>query len=153
MINKIEILKTELAKPEYAELVNVEQQNYPAIAQLLNNKPSIPNPVPQEAVWKCPTILELFGAITPTEAIELYKIPWLVADIRTSIDLKNQANLQAYFLMIQALVSAESQANLQALLTATQLDPSYQSQIPGQSKAEELGIYPVNEIDVQGALN
>lgn len=151
MTNKTEILKTELAKPEYQELVAL--QNYPAIAQLLNNRQIAPNPTPQSDVWKCPTILEVFAAITPTEAIELYKIPGLVADIRMSLDSKNQANLEAYFLMVQSLISTESQANLQTLLTATEPDPKYQSQILEQSKAEELGIYPVSEIDVQGALN
>lgn len=151
MTNKIEILRVELAKPEYDDLVAA--QNYPAIAQLLNNKPLIPNPTPQETVWKCPTILELFGAITPTEAVELYKIPGLIADIRTSIDLRNKPNLEAYFSMVQSLVSPTSATNLQALLNATELDHSYQSQILGVSRAEELGIYPVSEVDVQGALN
>ena len=153
MTSKIEILKTELTKPEYADLVNVDHQNYPAISQLLNNRPLIPNPAEQQTVWKCPTILQLFAAITPSEAIELYKIPGLISDIRTSIDLKNQANLQAYFLMVEGLVGAGSQANLQALLNDVEPDPNYQLQISGQSRADELGIYPVSDIDVQGALN
>lgn len=151
MTNKIEILQQELKSSFYQQMV--ESQDYPGIAMLLNSNPVDPNPEPQSEVWKCPQILELFAAITPTEAIELYKIPNLVADIRISIDLKNQANLEAYFLIVQSLVSAESQANLQTLLTATQPDPNYRNFITRQSRAEELGIYPVSEIDVQGALN
>lgn len=150
-MNKTEILQQELTNPFYQQMVT--EQDYPGIAMILNSNPVSPNPVPQGNVWKCPTILELFGAITPTEAIELYKIPGLVADIRTSIDLKSQTNLEAYFSIIQSLVSAESQTSLQTLLTATEPDPNYRDFILGLSKAEELGIYPVSEIDVQGALN
>lgn len=153
MTNKIEILRQELAKPEYQELVNVEQQDYSAIAQLLNNRPIIPNPVPQENVWKCPQILELFAAITPQEGIELYKIPNLVEDIRTAINERKRESLNAYFSMVQSLVRPASVSNLQALLNQEISDSNYQQNILGLSKAQELNIYPVSEIDVQGALN
>ncbi|QLE42269.1 hypothetical protein FD723_18795 [Nostoc sp. C052] len=151
MVNVIEILKSELAKSEYTALV--QSQDYPAIASLLNKKPLIPNPVGQITVDKLPTILELFAAITPAEAIEIYKIPGLVADIRVAADSKNKASLQAYLVIVSGLLSQQSKDAVQILLNQTQLDPNYQSQIPGQSKAEQLGVYPVSPSQVQEALN
>ena len=152
-MNKTEILQTELAKSEYQEWV--EQQNYPAIAELLNSRPLIPNPVEQQTIWKCPTIDEIMTAVTVVEAGQLYDKPGLIADIRIALDSKIQARVEFYFSIVLSynLLSAESQASLQALLTDTHLDPNYRSQILGQSKSDELGIYPVLDIDVQGALN
>jgi len=41
-MSKLDILKTELANPEYQELVNSPQQNYEELTRILNNKPLIP---------------------------------------------------------------------------------------------------------------
>ncbi|MHC5939257.1 hypothetical protein [Nostoc sp.] len=89
----------------------------------------IPNPVPQTTVDKIPTILELFGAIA-AQAIEIYKLPGLVADIRTATETKNKPSLEAYLAIVSSLLSQQSSYAIAALLAQTELDPSYQSQIP-----------------------
>jgi hypothetical protein len=148
---RIEIIKEELTKEQYALLV--EDQDYPVIANQLNEKPLIPNPTPQATVPKIPAILELFGAIAPVEAIEIYKIPGLVGDIRTAAETRNKAALEAYFTIVSGLLSEKSKTAITALLNQTQLDPNYRAQINGQSKAELLQIYPVTASQVQEALN
>lgn len=151
---KLEILKQELAKPEYASLVNVEQQNYPAIAALLNNKPLIPNPIPQQQVPKQVTIEDVVGLVTSQER-------FVIAETKTYDRILDAARQNRFDWMLgnlQTLLSGGviSQGSYDAIVAKfqeTELDPNYQPQILGQSKAEELGIYPVSEIDVQGALN
>jgi hypothetical protein len=151
MNHNIEIIKTELANPSYVSLIAA--QDYLGIANLLNQKPLIPNPVTQATVAKLPGILDLFGAIAPAEAVEIYKIPELVGDIRSATQIGDKAALQAYFVIASSLLSQQSQTAVTTLLNQTQLDPNYQSQIPGQSKAEQLGIYPVTPSQIQEALN
>lgn len=151
MTNNIQIIKTELTNPSYASLITV--QDYVGIANLLNQIPLIPNPVAQATVDKLPGILDLFGAIAPAEAVEIYKIPGLVQDIRTATETSNKAALQAYFVIASTLLSQQSQTAVQTLLNQTQPDPNYQSQISGQSRAEQLGIYPVSPSQIQEALN
>lgn len=120
---------------------------------MLNQKPLIPNPSAQITVDKLPSILELFGAIAPAEAIEIYKIPGLVQDIRTATQIGDKAALQAYFVIASSLLSQQSQNAVGTLLSQTQLDPNHQLQIPGQSKSEQLEIYPVTPSQIQEALN
>ncbi|MBN3946424.1 MAG: hypothetical protein HWQ38_08000 [Nostoc sp. NMS7] len=146
----LNIIKTELAKTDYTDLVKAK--DYQGIADNLNNRPLIPNPVPQATVDKIPTILELFGAIAPAEAIEIYKLPGLVADIRTAAETKNKAALQAYLAIVSSLLSQQSKDAITALLAQTQLDPSYQPQITSLSTAEKLGIYPVIPAQIQSAI-
>jgi hypothetical protein len=148
---KNEILKTELQNEQYADLV--DSQDYQAIANQLNYQPLILNPLPQGKVWKCPEMLDLFGALTPGEALELYKIPNLVSDIRLSVDLRSKDNLMAYLMIVQGLISAESASKIQVLLEATEDDPGYQQYIKGESRSQQLGIYPVSSFEVQGVLN
>ena len=148
---KAEILKTELENEQYADLIDL--QDYQAIADQLNHQPMTLNPLPQGRVWKCPEMLDLFGALTPGEALELYKIPNLVSDIRLSVDLKSKDNLMAYLMIVQGLISPESAGKIQSLLEATEDDPGYQQYIKSESRAQQLGIYPVSSFEVQGALN
>lgn len=148
---KAEILKTELENEQYADLIGL--QDYQAIADQLNYQPMTLNPLPQGRVWKCPEMLDLFGALTPGEALELYKIPNLVSDIRLSVDLKSKDNLMAYLMIVQGLISPESAGKIQALLEATEDDLGYQQYIKSESRAQQLGIYPVSSFEVQGALN
>lgn len=143
----LNIIKSELEKPDYADLVKA--QDYQGIADNLNDRPLIPNPVPQSHVDKLPTILELFGAIAPAEAIEIYKLPGLVSDIRTAAETKDKAALLAYLTIVSSLLSQKSKDAIAALLAQTELDPSYQSQVSAQSIAETLGIDPVTPGQIQ----
>lgn len=152
MVNKIDTLKVELAKPEYGDLVAT--QNYSGIAQLLNNKPLIPNSVPQQQLPKTVTIENVIGLVTPQER-------FAISETRTydrMLDAANQGRFDWVLGNLETLlgggvISQGSYDGIVAKFQETELDPNYQTQILGQSKAEELGIYPVSEIDVQGALN
>jgi hypothetical protein len=148
----IDILKTELNSIEYADLV--KSQNYPAIADLLNNRPSIPNPVPQANVPKIPTIEEVITLVKPQEV-------FAISETKTYdrvLDALRQKNLTLIIgntqtLLAGGVLSQSSYDAIIAKLEETEPDPSYQSQIPGQSRAEDLGVYPVNASQVQEALN
>ena len=59
----------------------------------------------------------------------------------------------AYLMIVQGLISPESAGKIQALLEATEDDPGYQQYIKSESRAQQLGIYPVSSFEVQGALN
>jgi hypothetical protein len=148
---KIDIIAQELEKPEYSSLAAA--QDYPGLSQQLNQKPLINNPTPQADIPKPITILELFNCVTPQEGLEIYKIPNLKPDIDHAIANSLRQNLAALLAIVSQLISEESSGKIQALLSEEIPDPSYQPQISGQSRAEELGIYPVTNEDIQSALN
>jgi hypothetical protein len=151
-MNRIEILKTELIKEEYTPLI--ESQSYDSIANILNERLLIPNPTPQTEVSKIPTIESIAGLVTPQErfaiaetrtydrildAVRQNRIDWIIANLQT--------------LLGGGVISQNSYDAIITVLEETELDPNYQPQIPGQSKAESLGIYPVTASQVQEALN
>jgi hypothetical protein len=148
---KIDIIAQELEKSEYTNLVAA--QDYPGLAQQLNQKPLIDNPTSQADIPKPITILELFNCVTHQEGLEIYKIPNLKPDIDHAIANNLRQNLAALLAIVSQLISEESSGKIQALLSDEIPDPSYQSQVLGQSRAEELGIYPVTNEDIQSALN
>jgi hypothetical protein len=73
------------------------------------------------------------------DALQQKKLTWIIG------------NTQA--LLAGGVLSQSSYDAIIAKLGETEPDPSYQSQIPGQSRAEDLGVYPVNASQVQEALN
>jgi hypothetical protein len=153
MVNaNIEIIKEELTKEEYALLV--ESQDYSAIAGLLNQKPLVPNLTPQAEVPRLPTIESIAALVTNEErfaiaetrtydrildAVRQNRIDWITGNLQT--------------LLGGGILSQNSYDAIALKLQETQLDPSYQIQIQGQSKAELLGVYPVTASQVQEALN
>jgi hypothetical protein len=152
MTSRIEILQTELANIKYADLVKA--QNYPAIVGLLNNRPLIANPDTQTEVPKIPTIEEVITLVKPQEVLA-------ISETKTYdrvLDALRQKNLtwiigNTQTLLAGGVLSQSSYDAIIAKLEETEPDPSYQSQIPGQSRAEYLGVYPVNASQVQEALN
>jgi hypothetical protein len=153
-MNKIERLTQELQLSQYQELV--QSQNYPAIAQLLNNRPLINNPEAQQTVLKRWHLTELFVAAqtSPQEAGAIYQAG-LKQDIEFSLNNNLRENLSALLSIATAmnLLSSQSANNIQNCLNQTELDPTYKAQIQGVSRAEELNIYPVYDYDIQAALN
>ncbi len=150
-MTNIDILITELENEQYEDLVTA--QNYPAIAAQLNLRPLIDNPLPQQDIPKQLTLVDLFQAITPEEAVETFKIPGLLDRIETVVNANDRVNIIILFAIVKTFISQNSQNNLTDLLAETEPDPSWQAQIIGTSRAEELGIHPVNEMQVQSALN
>jgi hypothetical protein len=146
----LELLKIELGKPEYLELVTAE--DYPGLVNILNNKPLIDNPEPQQVISKPVTIIDLWQQITPQEGLEIYKISNLKPDIDNAIATNNLNNLQILLAIASQIISAESTQKLQALLLQTIPDPNYKSQMQGESVAEKLGFL-IGEAEIQSALN
>jgi hypothetical protein len=152
-MSKITILQTELESSEYTVLVS--NQDYPAIANLLNNKPLIDNPEPQADVPTQLSLLALFEAITPLEGAEFFKNynGSFINRIEQAVNANDRQNIEALFGIVKTFISQESQNNVTALLDLTEPDPNWQPQVLGQSRAEELDIYPVSAQEVQEALN
>jgi hypothetical protein len=150
-MNRIEIIKQELEKDKYSELI--AKQNYPAIALLLNQKPQTDNPEPQKNIPKPLKILDLWQQITPEEGLEIYKIPDLKANIENAVDLNKRDSLEALIAIASLLVSEESKTKINALLAETIPDPNYKPFIVGESIAEELGLELVFDFEIQAALN
>lgn len=154
MTSRIDIIRSELqGDPEglgYAELGS----NYPAIAERMNQRPLVTNPVAEAPlVLKRLGIRDLFAAITPTEARALYMIPGFRDDVQKAAEAGDRVALQMYVAIAAADLSQESIAALTALMQATELDPNWQAQVPGDSLFMQLGIAPVRASHVQEAMN
>lgn len=150
-MNRIEIIKQELEKPEYLDLM--EKQDYPALANMLNQKSTISNPEPQVQIPKPITTIDLWQRITPQEGLEIYKISKLKADIDAAIASNNRTSLAALFAITSQLISQTSKEKIESLLAETIPDPNYKSEIEGESIAEKLGLELVREDEIQSALN
>lgn len=150
-MNKIEIIKTELQKPEYQELII--KQDYPRLAEILNKKPLIDNPESQKTISKPITTIGLWQQITPQEGLEIYKIPALKPDINEAVASGDRQSLQALLAIASQILSPESVAKIQTLFSQKIPDPSYKARIQGESVAESLGLGFVREDEIQAALN
>lgn len=154
MVNRIEIIRSEINNdPEgigYADLGD----DYAAIAAAMNARPMIDNPVTEAPqVAKRLGIRDLFGAITPAEAKSLYMIPGFRDDVQEAAEAGDRAALQMYIAIAGDDLSQESVAALATLLQQTEADLTWTAQIPGQSRATVLGVAPVRAADVQEAMN
>jgi hypothetical protein len=154
MTSRIDIIRSELqGDPEglgYAELGS----NYPAIAERMNQRPLVTNPVAEAPlVLKRLGIRDLFAAITPTEARALYMIPGFRDDVQKAAEAGDRVVLQMYVAIGAPDLSANSIAALTALMQATEADPTWSAQIPGDSRSTVLGVAPVRATDVQEAMN
>ena len=154
MTNRIEAIRAELQNdPEGLGYASLEQ-NYPAIADAMNARPMIDNPVTEAPqVPKRPGIRDLFGAITPSEARALYMIPGFRDDVQEAAEAGDRVALQMYVAIAGEDLSQQSVAALAALMQQTEDDPNWSAQIPGQSRATVLGVAPVKAADVQEAMN
>jgi hypothetical protein len=134
--------------PELSEL----GQDYPAIAAALNARPMIENPTARQIVPKTFTINDVFHAITPVEALELYKIPNFRQDVERALAQHDMTGIQNYMMIASSLLSPESLGKLGTLMVATEDDPNWQATIAGDSIAMVNGWGRVTEHDVQAAL-
>lgn len=127
-------------------------QDYPAIAAALNARPQVDNPVGRQKTPRGFTINDVFQAITPVEALDLYKIPGFRQDVERALAQNDRVGLQNYMMIASSLLSVESQVSLGALLSAEEDDPSWQATVTGDSIAMAQGWGRVTEHDVQAAL-
>lgn len=154
MTSKIDTIRSEIQNDPtgvgYADLGD----NYAAIAQAMNARPLLDNPVAEAPqVPRRLGIRDLFGAITPTEARALYMIPGFRDDVQEAAVAGDRVALQMYIAIGAPDLSENSIAALTALMQQTEDDPTWTAQIPGQSRATVLGVAPVRPADVQEAMN
>lgn len=154
MTNRIEAIRSELQNDPGGMGYAALGQNYPAIADAMNQRLMVANPVTEAPqVAKRLGIRDLFAAITPTEARALYMIPGFRDDVQKAAEAGDRVALQMYVAIGAPNLSANSIAALTALMTATEADPAWSAQIPGDSRATVLGVAPVRATDVQEAMN
>lgn len=150
--------KTELAVLQ-AEIKNDPEglgysglgQNYPAIADLLNKRPELPNPEPQQKVPKQWTTIGLLPLIQPDEAWKFYNTPKFLEDVEQACLANNRDMMMALFgiTKMNGLLSQMSQEALLSALAETEPDPSWTPTILGDSRATILGLPFVQPSDVQ----
>lgn len=126
-------------------------QDYAGLAAEMNTATAVQNPEAQQDKPKRHALLELFGAVQPSEALAIYNVPDLKADLSRAADSNDTAAIAAYFQLIvgAGLLSVESQAAVAALLAETEPDPIWTATIAGPSLAAAAGLPVVRPADVQ----
>lgn len=150
-MNAQQMMELEAYIEETAEL-KAMGQDYPAIAAALNARPMVENKNERKKTQKIFTINDVFQAIAPGEALELYKIPGFRQDVERALAQNDRIGLQNYMMIASSLLSVESQLALGALLSAEEDDPNWQPFVVGDSLAMAQGWGRVVEHDVQAAL-
>lgn len=158
MTNRIDIIRSEIQNdPEglgYAAL----GQNYPAIADAMNARPMIDNPVTEAPqVPAKPSLAQLFGAELQADQVgtlaAIEKFGNLLDMASAAIDKGDTQSIMAHIAIFGSTMNANGKAALAAAVSATQPDPTWTAQIPGDSRATVLGVAPVRATDVQEAMN
>lgn len=140
-------LANELKNPQYAKLV--AGQRYPELAAMLNAKPMIDNPTPQPTRSKLITWSAFMTALSDTDGVKLYDHGALASDMKAALAANDRAMAQDLWRSIRTFLSPASITAVQAAFQQTELDPTYQAMIPGQSVADTLGLGTVRASDVQ----
>lgn len=158
MVNRIQIIKNEIENDPtgigYADLGS----DYPAIAQAMNARPMVDNPVteaPQVPVK--PTLAQLFSAAMqadPTGTLTAIEKFGNLFDLATrAIASGDTEGIQAHLAIFGSQMNDAGKAALLAVVSQTQDDPNWTAQIPGQSRSTVLGVAPARASDVQEAMN
>jgi hypothetical protein len=160
-----DLLKTELQKPAYAGL-GVGQ-----VWKLLNNKSMIPNPVPQPMIQgstiiqtsaimdavKWATVLDVGGKINYADKTKPKELKQAIAGQILFGNISIDVGLQVTKDAMADLVSegALTQKQVDNINELTKIpDPTWQAEIPEQSRAEELlgNGWIVEGFDVRGII-
>lgn len=141
-------LAAEIQTGAYADLGD----NYPAIAARLNAQPEIPNPEPHGMTPLCVTYTDILGCLTPDERLTLYERGGLVAELQACCTRERQSELPQVLTVAQPLWCAATQQAIVALLTTTEPDPDWQPMIAGPSRAQQIGLPVVRDMDVQSVM-
>lgn len=158
MTNRIDIIRAEINNdPEglgYAELGS----NYPAIAERMNQRPMVANPVTEASLVPVkPSLAQLFGAALQADqtgtlaAIE--KFGNLLDMASAAIEKGDSQSIMAHIAIFGSTMNSAGKAALAAAASQTQTDPTWSAQIPGDSRSTVLGVAPVRATDVQEAMN
>lgn len=144
-------LATELTDARYSALL--AQQDYEAIAALLNVRDPIANPIAQPTVDKRISLEDFVKALKPAEVVTVYQNGALVQAYAASLEADDRKLTRQYWRGLKTLVSPETVTAIEALQAATQPDPAWQPTILGPSRASVLGLPRVTPADVQAVDN
>lgn len=145
-MNRLQIIKNEIISENLTGTVE-------EITEYFNNKPLIDNPITEPPqVPANVTLSQIFGAAIqndPTGAFSaIQKYTSLLEMTNRAINNRDTEAIQAHLLIFGSELNQAAQTAINTLLSQTQADPNWTEQILGQSKAEELNIYPVKESEV-----
>lgn len=128
-------------------------QNYQALADLLNahKQRSIPNPAPRLDVPVPLDMTAFMAALTSDEALKIYAIGTLKANIERAVRRNDRVTLAAILKSIQGMFSPDTQQRLQDILLTTLPDPGWTAKVVTSepSRAEQLGWKVVTASDIQ----
>lgn len=149
-----DIISDEIRRNEQMQSLG---DNYPAIAALFNVRPEIDNPTPQGTIPKRLTLRDAFGVVAqaaPTDLAAIGNVPgWIVDRVEAAMSANDRVATGNFLAIIGTYLSAPSKTALAAMLQATELDPTWQATVAGDSLAAALGLGTVMAADVQEALN
>ncbi|MFA6358713.1 MAG: hypothetical protein WCY09_08680 [Candidatus Omnitrophota bacterium] len=128
-------------------------RDYESIAGLLNYRAETINPDSITSIPKHVSIYDLLDAMEPAEALDIYRISGLKADIEVAISMDNRDALVSILQVAASILSDNTIRKIQAILAEKEDDPSYSNTVKLSSRAEQIGLAPVNPSDVQTALH
>jgi len=128
-------------------------RDYESIASLLNHRAETINPEAITSIPKHVSMYDLIDIMEPDEALELYRTPGLKADIENAISLDNRNALVSILQVAAAILSDATIRKIQSILSEQEADPGYSNTIKLPSRAEQVGLLPLNPGDVQMVLH
>jgi len=140
-------LRTDPQSVGYASLL--ADQEYTAIAALLNDRPLVDNPDAQPTIAARITWDDFLDTLEPEDVLVVYAYGSLPDDIQAALSANNRTLLGAYWRGLKTALTAASVSAVQAKLQDTEPDPDWEAQIPGDSRAAVLGLPRVTGADVQ----
>jgi hypothetical protein len=153
MLNEeeLEILWTELEKPEYADELAV--RDYASIVSVLNYQNATPNPTPQPQRPKLITWGEFMKALSDVDGVQLYDHGALASDMKAALAANDRAMAQDLWRSIKTFLSPASIAAVNTAFQQTEADPHWKPTLSQPSIAHDLGLPAIALEDVQTAAH
>lgn len=128
-------------------------QDYAAIAALLNQRQTrlITNPEPQRQVYKPLSMDGLMTLLTSDEALKVYGIGTLKANIERAVRRGDRAEVAGIIQSVHGMFSPETQARIRDWLLTTELDPAWTTKVvvTDPSRAWQLNLPAAQATDIQ----
>jgi len=145
---QLAILATELQDAKYANLL--ADQEYEAIAALLNDRPIIDNPDPQPSVPRQFTWATFVDLLTVAERLALYSdYGNFAVDLRRALEANDRTELLALWAAIKTVMVPATVTAVEAAFAESVPDDSWPPTILGNSRATGLELPRVRPADVQ----
>lgn len=150
MLTKAQLitLSEELKDKRFANLLM--DQDYPAIAALLNDRPMVDNPVAQPEVPRTFTWSTFISLLTVAERLGLYSdYGNLAGDLRNALERNDAEERNALWAAVKSKLLPTTVTKVETAFAESQPDESWAAVVPGDSRATALGLPRVEPKDVQ----